>query len=247
MIDEDTYLEAENIQLTDEVAGKVALQLYDGATAVIHDTITVGKGTKLLISGSNIGDCSVTAKNVIHNGNMTISGHSELIAENLTVSAGADLWGMSGAMITVTNSLVVENYGDLYFTIGNVAGNANVVTLIKGYEGIDYTNVEVTSSEGYVKVVGNDNNLYAMRGDSSTLYANAAWTGHEPCSQLESLTVRVSVAASSAVRVRSCFARMLKLRLFAAPVIPMMRSRPSQSAKTSPSTPTPSLLPETLN
>ena len=179
MIDEDTYLEAENIQLTDEVAGKVALQLYDGATAVIHDTITVGKGTELLISGSNIGDCSVTAKNVIHNGNMTISGHSELIAENLTVSAGADLWGMSGAMITVTNSLVVENYGDLYFTIGNVAGNANVVTLIKGYEGIDYTNVEVTSSEGYVKVVGNDNNLYAMRGDSSTLYANAAWTGHE--------------------------------------------------------------------
>ena len=179
MIDEDTYLEAENIQLTDEVAGKVALQLYDGATAVIHDTITVGKGTELLISGSNIGDCSVTAKNVIHNGNMTISGHSELIAEKLTVSAGADLWGMSGAMITVTNSLVVENYGDLYFTIGNVAGNANVVTLIKGYEGIDYTNVEVTSSEGYVKVVGNDNNLYAMRGDSSTLYANAAWTGHE--------------------------------------------------------------------
>ena len=179
MIDEDTYLEAENIQLTDEVAGKVALQLYDGATAVIHDTITVGKGTELLISGSNIGDCSVTAKNVIHNGNMTISGHSELIAENLTVSAGADLWGMSGAMITVTNSLVVENYGDLYFTIGNVAGNANVVTLIKGYEGIDYTNVEVTSSEGYVKVVGNDNNLYAMRGDSSTLYANAAWNGHE--------------------------------------------------------------------
>ena len=179
MIDEDTYLEAENIQLTDEVAGKVALQLYDGATAVIHDTITVGKGTELLISGSNIGDCSVIAKNVIHNGNMTISGHSELIAENLTVSAGADLWGMSGAMITVTNSLVVENYGDLYFTIGNVAGNANVVTLIKGYEGIDYTNVEVTSSEGYVKVVGNDNNLYAMRGDSSTLYANAAWTGHE--------------------------------------------------------------------
>ena len=179
MIDEGTYLEAENIQLTDEVAGKVALQLYDGATAVIHDTITVGKGTELLISGSNIGDCSVTAKNVIHNGNMTISGHSELIAENLTVSAGADLWGMSGAMITVTNSLVVENYGDLYFTIGNVAGNANVVTLIKGYEGIDYTNVEVTSSEGYVKVVGNDNNLYAMRGDSSTLYANAAWNGHE--------------------------------------------------------------------
>lgn len=179
MIDEDTYLEAENIQLTDEVAGKVALQLYDGATAVIHDTITVGKGTELLISGSNIGDCSVTAKNVIHNGNMTINGHSELIAENLTVSAGADLWGMSGAMITVTNSLVVENYGDLYFTIGNVAGNANVVTLIKGYEGIDYTNVEVTSSEGYVKVVGNDNNLYAMRGDSSTLYANAAWNGHE--------------------------------------------------------------------
>ena len=50
MIDEDTYLEAENIQLTDEVAGKVALQLYDGATAVIHDTITVGKGTELLIS-----------------------------------------------------------------------------------------------------------------------------------------------------------------------------------------------------
>ena len=179
MIDEGTYLEAENIQLTDEVAGKVALQLYDGATAVIHDTVTVGKGTELLISGSNIGDCSVTAKNVIHNGNMTISGHSELIAENLTVSAGADLWGMSGAMITVTNSLVVENYGDLYFTIGNVAGNANVVTLIKGYEGIDYTNVEVTSSEGYVKVVGNDNNLYAMRGDSSTLYANAAWNGHE--------------------------------------------------------------------
>ena len=179
MIDEDTYLEAENIQLTDEVAGKVALQLYDGATAVIRDTITVGKGTELLISGSNIGDCSVTAKNVIHNGNMTISGHSELIAENLTVSAGADLWGMSGAMITVTNSLVLENYGDLYFTIGNVAGNANVVTLIKGYEGIDYTNVEVTSSEGYVKVVGNDNNLYAMRGDSSTLYANAAWNGHE--------------------------------------------------------------------
>ena len=179
MIDEDTYLEAENIQLTDEVAGKVALQLYDGATAVIHDTITVGKGTELLISGSNIGACSVTAKNVIHNGNMTISGHSELIAENLTVSAGADLWGMSGAMITVTNSLVVENYGDLYFTIGNVAGNVDVVTLIKGYEGIDYTNVEVTSSEGYVKVVGNDNNLYAMRGDSSTLYANAAWNGHE--------------------------------------------------------------------
>ena len=55
----------------------------------------------------------------------------------------------------------------------------DVVALIKGYEGIDYTNVDVTSSEGYVKVVGNDNNLYAMRGDSSTLYANAAWTGHE--------------------------------------------------------------------
>lgn len=182
MTGEGSYFEAESVQLkdkTDATIGEIAFKLYDGATAVIRDTITVGKGTELLISGSNIGDCSVTAKNVIHNGNMTISGHSELIAENLTVSAGADLWGMSGAMITVTNSLVVENYGDLYFTIGNVAGNANVVTLIKGYEGIDYTNVEVTSSEGYVKVVGNDNNLYAMRGDSSTLYANAAWTGHE--------------------------------------------------------------------
>lgn len=182
MTGEGSYFEAESVQLkdkTDATIGEIAFKLYDGATAVIRDTITVGKGTELLISGSNIGDCSVTAKNVIHNGNMTISGHSELIAENLTVSAGADLWGMSGAMITVTNSLVVENYGDLYFTIGNVAGNANVVTLIKGYEGIDYTNVEVTSSEGYVKVVGNDNNLYAMRGDSSTLYANAAWNGHE--------------------------------------------------------------------
>ncbi len=182
MTGEGSYFEAENVQLkdkTDDTIGKIAFELWDGATAVIRDTITVGKGTELLISGSNRGDCSVTAKNVIHNGSMTIGGHSELIAENLTVSAGSEIWGMSGSMITVTNSLVVENYGDLYFTIGSVAGDADVVTLIKGYEGIDYTNVDVRSSEGYVKVVGSDNNLYAMRGDSSTLYANAAWDGHE--------------------------------------------------------------------
>ncbi len=175
MIDEDTYLEAENIQLTDEVAGKVALRLYDGATAVIRDTLTVGKGAELVISGSNLGACSVTAKNVIHNGSMTIGGWSQLTAENITVSAGSEMWGMSGSMITVTNSLVVENYGDLYFTIGNVAGNANVVTLIKGYEGIDYTNVDVRSTEGYVKVVGNDNNLYAIRGNADTFVIDAAW------------------------------------------------------------------------
>ena len=177
-----SYFEAESVQLkdkTDSTIGEIAFKLYDGATAVIRDTITVGKGTELLISGSNLGACSVIAKNVIHNGEMTICGWSELTAENITVSAGAKIWGMSGSMITVTNSLVVENYGDLYFTIGSVAGDVDVVTLIKGYEGIDYTNVDVTSSEGYVKVVGNDNNLYAMRGDSSTLYANAAWTGHE--------------------------------------------------------------------
>lgn len=182
MTGEGSYFEAENVQLkdkTDDTIGKIAFELWDGATAVIRDTITVGKGTELLISGSNLGACSVTAKNVIHNGSMTIGGHSELIAENLTVSAGSEIWGMSGSMITVTNSLVVENYGDLYFTIGSVAGDADVVTLIKGYEGIDYTNVDVRSSEGYVKVVGSDNNLYAMRGDSSTLYANAAWDGHE--------------------------------------------------------------------
>lgn len=177
-----SYFEAESVQLkdkTDSTIGEIAFKLYDDATAVIRDTITVGKGTELLISGSNLGACSVIAKNVIHNGEMTICGWSELTAENITVSAGAKIWGMSGSMITVTNSLVVENYGDLYFTIGSVAGDVDVVALIKGYEGIDYTNVDVTSSEGYVKVVGNDNNLYAMRGDSSTLYANAAWTGHE--------------------------------------------------------------------
>lgn len=182
MTGEGSYFEAESVQLkdkTDATIGEIAFKLYDGATAVIRDTITVGKGTELLISGSNLGACSVIAKNVIHNGEMTICGWSELTAENITVSAGAKIWGMSGSMITVTNSLVVENYGDLYFTIGTVAGDVDVVALIKGYEGIDYTNVDVTSSEGYVKVVGNDNNLYAMRGDSSTLYANAAWTGHE--------------------------------------------------------------------
>ena len=182
MTGEGSYFEAESVQLkdkTDSTIGEIAFKLYDGATAVIRDTITVGKGTELLISGSNLGACSVIAKNVIHNGEMTICGWSELTAENITVSAGAKIWGMSGSMITVTNSLVVENYGDLYFTIGSVAGDVDVVALIKGYEGIDYTNVNVTSSEGYVKVVGNDNNLYAMRGDSSTLYANAAWTGHE--------------------------------------------------------------------
>lgn len=182
MTGEGSYFEAESVQLkdkTDATIGEIAFKLYDGATAVIRDTITVGKGTELLISGSNLGACSVIAQNVIHNGEMTICGWSELTAENITVSAGAKIWGMSGSMITVTNSLVVENYGDLYFTIGSVAGDVDVVTLIKGYEGIDYTNVDVTSSEGYVKVVGNDNNLYAMRGDSSTLYANAAWTGHE--------------------------------------------------------------------
>ena len=182
MTGEGSYFEAESVQLkdkTDATIGEIAFKLYDGATAVIRDTITVGKGTELLISGSSLGDCSVKAKNVILNGEMTISGWSELTAENITVSAGAKIWGMSGSMITVTKSLVVENYGDLYFTIGSVAGDVDVVALIKGYEGIDYTNVDVTSSEGYVKVVGNDNNLYAMRGDSSTLYANAAWTGHE--------------------------------------------------------------------
>lgn len=179
MIDEESSLEADNLELKDKVDKEIWVKLYDGATAVIHDTLTVGKGAEFVISGSNLGACSVTAKNVIHNGSMTIGGHSELIAENLTVSAGSEIWGMSGSMITVTNSLVVENYGDLYFTIGSVAGDADVVTLIKGYEGIDYTNVDVRSSEGYVKVVGNDNNLYAIRGDSSTLYANAAWDGHE--------------------------------------------------------------------
>ena len=182
MTDKGSYFEAENVQLkdkTDNSIGEIAFKLYDGATAVIRDTITVGKGAELVISGSNLGACSVTAKNVIHNGSMTIGGWSQLIAENITVSAGSEIWGMSGAMITVTNSLVVENYGDLYFTIGSVAGDVDVVTLIKGYEGIDYTNVDVRSTEGYVKVVGSDNNLYAMRGDSSTLYANAAWNGHE--------------------------------------------------------------------
>lgn len=182
MTGEGSYFEAESVQLkdkTDSTIGEIAFKLYDGATAEIRDTLTVGKGTELRISGSNLGNCSVKAKNVIHNGKMTIGGWSQLIAENLTVSAGSEIWGMSGSMITVTNSLVVENYGDLYFTIGSVAGDADVVTLIKGYEGIDYTNVDVRSSEGYVKVVGNDNNLYAIRGDSSTLYANAAWDGHE--------------------------------------------------------------------
>lgn len=178
MTGEGSYFEAENVQLkdkTDSTIGKIAFELWDGATAVIRDTITVGKGTELLISGSNLGTCSVEAKNVIHNGKMTIGGWSQLIAENITVSAGSEIWGMSGSMITVTNSLVVENYGDLYFTIGSVAGDADVVTLIKGYEGIDYTNVDVTSSEGYVKVVGNDNNLYAIRGTTETFVVDAAW------------------------------------------------------------------------
>lgn len=175
IIADNSSIEAESILLKDGLRGEAPAIYFDTMDTRIRlrDTLTVGTEATASFNGNT----SLEAKTV------TLRGYIGLIAssmtvENLTVNADATLWSTRDSVITVTGNLSVDSNAHFVFEIDDTSTSASIL-LIKGYNGIDYTNITVQDSagKGYVKVVGKDNNLYAIAGSTENLYSNAAWDG----------------------------------------------------------------------
>lgn len=175
IIADNSSIEAESILLKDGRRGEAHAVYFDTMDTRIRlrDTLTVGTEASATFNGNT----NLEAKTV------TLRGYIGLIAssmtvENLTVNADATLWSTRDSVITVTGNLSVDSNAHFVFEIDDTSTSASIL-LIKGYDGIDYTNITVQDSagKGYVKVVGKDNNLYAIAGSTENLYSNAAWDG----------------------------------------------------------------------